>query len=667
MKPLIRLGLACLATAVVPCASAQAPTAESFARHAEITDVALSPSGKYVALAVPSADGMETQLHIVPLDGSGKTRALRFGSQQHVTALTWTADEQIVVSRAKMEPLHARPYSYGELMSTDTTGKSQDTLFGYIPDDGNRTGKRKDQGFASVAKVLDEEPGKALVEFTCWQHLCGEESPTVVFKVDTVTGNRKQVERSDQPAGFQFDRSGRARLKVMEKDGEPVLHYRPGLDDGWLPVPRSLAGYSMSALRFEQGNNAAYAVISDQREPAQLYKVDFAAGTRTLLIGRDDAAVGQLLAAGPNDVPFGVVFDSDKPTVRYLDPNSEWVKLHAGLLKAFPGQMVNFLDRTRDGGKVLFYVWSDRNPGAYYVLHRDGNRVQLINEAMPWIQSGAMAATRPIEFRSSDGLKLFGFYTAPSGKSGPQPLVVMPHGGPHGIYDAWGYDADAQFLASRGYAVLQVNFRGSGGRGEAFERAGYRQWGGKIMDDIADGARWAIDNKLADPARICTYGASFGGYAALMNTIRNPGLYKCAIGYVGVYDLQVMHKEGDITETRNGRAYLDRVLGVDQAELIANSPARNVQKIGVPVLLVQGTLDTRVPMDQFNALKRAFLQAGLPIETFVVTGEGHGFYKPANRAELYRRMDEFLRKHIGPATASSTSLEAASSQARMGR
>lgn len=647
MNRSLAFGLACLAWAcALPCL-AQAPTAEDFARHAEVSGVSLSPSGKYVALAVPAAAGTETQLHIVPLDGSGKTQVLRFGKQQHVSDMVWSDDEQIVVSRAKMEPLHARPYSYGELMSTDIRGKGQDTLFGYLPDDGTYSGKRKDQGFARVTHVLENEPGQVLVEFTCWPNRCGEESPTVVFKVDTITGNRKQVERSSKPANFFYDRAGRPRVRVTEADGMPVLHYRPGKDDAWLPVPVDLAGYSMAAVRFDTDNDTAYALISDRQEPEQLYRLSFSTGSRSLLIGREEAAVGRLLAAGPNEIPFGVVFDSDKPAVRYVDPESQWVKLHSGLLKAFPGQMIDILDHSRDGNTLLFHAWSDRNPGAYYLLHTKTNQVQLINESAPWIKVEAMATTRPIEFRSSDGLKLFGFFTAPSGKSGPLPTIVMPHGGPHGVYDTWGFDTDAQFLASLGYGVLQVNFRGSGGRGDRFERLGYRQWGGKMMDDIAQGLRWAIENKLADPARVCAYGASFGGYAAMMGTIRDPGAYKCAIGYVGVYDLQVMQEEGDIIGTRRGREYLDRVIGTDPAELAANSPARNVDKIQVPVFLVQGTLDRRVPMDQFYALKKAIEKTGVPVQTMVVRGEGHGFYDPANRAELYRAVQAFLDKHIG--------------------
>ncbi len=635
--------LAALASAP---AWAQLIPVEDFSKHGKVSGVTLSPSGKHVALATPTDDGMETQLHILALDGSS-SQILRFGRQQHVSGVTWTADDQIVVSRAKMEPLHARPYSYGELLSSDIRGKTQETLFAYVEDDGVRAGRRKDQGFASLAYLLADEPGNALVDFTCWRSVCGEESPTVIYKVDTRTGTRKEIERSAKPASFYFDRKGTPRLRItVDSQDEPVLHYRPQAHADWVAVPASLAGYTMYGLTFEQDNNAAYALISDAREAAKLYRVDFSAGTRTLLAGRDDAAISHLMYGGYDGVPFGVVFDSDKPSIRYLDNSSEWAKLHAGLMKSFAGQMVTISDFSRDNRKVLFTTWSDRHPGNYYLLDRDAGKIQLVSEYKPWIKPEQMAPTRPFEFTGKDGLKLFGFYTAKAGATGPQPMIVMPHGGPHGPYDRWQFDEDVQFFASRGYAVLQVNFRGSGGRGEAFERLGYREWGGKMMDDIADGVRWAIDNKLADPNRICTFGASFGGYAALMEPIRHPELYKCAIGYVGVYDLTVMHKEGDIAESKSGRRYLDRVLGADQAVLIANSPARNIDKIKVPVMLVQGRLDQRVPMDQFDALERAFRKQGVPIETMVVGGEGHGFYKPENRADLYRRLEAFLDKNM---------------------
>lgn len=646
MPYLARLAALCMLFPAV--ALAQRPAPEDFARRAEVNEVAISPDGKHVAMAVPSADGMETQLHIVPLDGSGTVQALRFGRQEHVSGIIWSDNNQVVVSHAKMEPLKAQPYSLGELFTSDISGKNQSTLFAYVPNDGMTSGRRKDEGFASVAKVLDDEPGMIMVEFDRWRRSGNDKGGTAIYKVDTRTGSRKEIERFGQSASFSFDNSGEARLRVfLDDNDDPVMAYRPTPGSDWTSVPKSLAGYSMSFTRIEADNNTAYAFITDNDAPQQLYKVDLAAGTRVRLAGRDDMDLGRVMYAGHNGAPYGVFYDAGKPSVVYLDPASPWAILHAGLMKSFPGNLVMILDYTRDDSKVLFYVYGDRNPGAYYVLDRNTKKVQLINQAMPWLKNTALASTTPISFTTRDGLTLHGFYTGPA-TPGPKPMIVMPHGGPHGPYDKWGYQADAQFLASRGYGVLQVNYRGSGGRGMEFQKSGYRQWGGKMQDDLADGVNWAIANKVADPNRICTYGASYGGYAALMQPIRYPGMYKCAIGYVGVYDLQVMKKAGDVKETPAGRRVLDRYLGTDVANLQAWSPAQNADKVKVPVFLVQGNIDRRVPMEQFNALKNAFDSSGTPVETMIGEGEGHGFYKPENRAELYRKMEAFLNKYIGP-------------------
>ena len=179
-------------------------------------------------------------------------------------------------------------------------------------------------------------------------------------------------------------------------------------------------------------------------------------------------------------------------------------------MKKFTGQMVYFLTFTRDDSKVLFWTSSDRVPGNYYLLDRaNGNKIVQIGARMPWFEGKQVAQMKPIEFKTRDGAKLYGYYTAPVGAApGPKPLVVMPHGGPFGPSDTWGLDDDVQFLASRGYGVLQVNYRGSGGRGDKFTNQAFKQWGGMIQNDITDGVKYAIDQKLADPDRICMYGAS---------------------------------------------------------------------------------------------------------------------------------------------------------------
>lgn len=626
-------------------AAAQIP-AETFARRAELHSVSLAPDGRHLALAVPVNDGTETQLQVLSLDGSGETQVLRFGKMQHVSDIVWSADDQLVVSRAKLRPFVEQPVSYGELMSSGIDGSNQSVLFAYLPDKGNTRGRRKDTGFASVVKVLDQEPGQVLVRFECWRTVCGDEPPTVIFKVDTVHGGRTEVERMEEPAWFDFDRSGRARIATTYDDaGNPVLRYRPGAGNEWQPMPKALAGRSIGTTWFAPDNNTVYAVVSDRGEPGQLYKLDLAAGTRTKLAGRDDVGISHLMYAGFEGEPFAVVYDADKPSIQYLDPQSEWAQMHLGLLRSFPGQMLSLRGASRDNGKLLLSTWSDRDPGAWYVFDRNERKLQKVAGYQPWIDPAQMTPTRPISFQARDGTTLYGFLT--SRGQGPRPLVVMPHGGPFGVYDRWTYDPDVQFLASRGYAVLQVNFRGSGGRGELSMQSGWKEWGGKIQDDIADGVRWAIAQNLVDPQRICVFGASFGGYSALMQPIRYPDLYKCAIGYAGVYDLNLMRKTDSFSITEGGKRFFDRTLGTDPAMLAEISPSNHVDQLRVPVLLVHGKNDKVADFDQFQAMERALRDAGRTPETLVVASEGHGFINPQNRTTLYERIEAFLDEHIG--------------------
>src|SRR5688572_16904899 len=252
------------ACATLP-AIAQTIPATDFAKRAEAWGATLSPTGEYAAIKVPTPDGLETQLHVVTL-ANGKTQVLRFGRMEHVSDVTWTADNHLVVARAKLDPLDPRPYSTGQLMSSDVSGKNQDVLFGYVPDNGITRGKRKDEGWSELVKVIDEEPGMALVDFTC--ATCGREPDTVIFKVDTRSGARQEIERGGQVATYQFDRTGEPRIRrTLDDSDNPVLHYRKTKGAAWEPLPKSIAGRRLFNARFEADNNVMYAFVADEMEP----------------------------------------------------------------------------------------------------------------------------------------------------------------------------------------------------------------------------------------------------------------------------------------------------------------------------------------------------------------------------------------------------------------
>lgn len=249
--------------------------AGQFAKHPEISEASLSPTGEYLALTVPTEDGSETQLQIVPLDGVGKTIALRFGKRQHVVAPTWTADDVVTVARAELEPLLGRPVSLGELRSTRIDGTNRQALFAYMEDDGVIRGALKDTGFADIVKVQDEQPGMALVSYRCWD--CGEEPDSVIFSVDTRSGKRQEIERVHELADFIFDQQGKARVKMAyDRDNVQSVSYRPQPGDDWQPMPRTLVGGRITFGRFDLDAHTLYALVSDHGEAEQLYRIDLA-------------------------------------------------------------------------------------------------------------------------------------------------------------------------------------------------------------------------------------------------------------------------------------------------------------------------------------------------------------------------------------------------------
>lgn len=635
--------------------NAQLLPVDDFVKQAEVSEVAISPTGEYVALASLTPDGRETQLRLIKLDGTSNI-TVRIANNQHITNLVWTDDHRIVVSRAEKDFGEERPHSTGELYAVDADGKHREMLFGYAPDVAGKRGRRKDYGHAEIAKVLTDKPGFVLVSYYSYEQ--GSEPDSVIYLVDTNSGERREVERVKRAESMNFDQSGKLRVLVtLDGNDVPVMSYRPTADAALQPMPKALVGFRTYGGRFAPDGQVAYLYISDAGEPAQLFRVDMAKATREKVAGKEDQDVSYAQIGGTRGTPFAVVYDAGQPSVQYVDSKSEWAQLHAGMMKRFPGELVVFTGFTRNDEKVLFHVFSDRNPGAFYQYDRTAKVITLVMEGRPWIKPERMAPMLPVEIPAKDGSKLFGFYTAQG--TGLKPLVVMPHGGPIGPYDSWGYDADAQFLASRGYAVLQVNFRGSGGRGYNFEHAGWAQWGELIQDDIADGVRWAIAQGKADPARVCIFGASFGGYSALMNAARNPGMYKCAIGYAGVYDLNLLSKTDWSTRSRSGRRDFDRKVGSDRDKRSAQSPTNFADKLALPVFLVHGKEDQTARVDQYQAMVSALGASGHKPQTMLVDGEGHGFYNPKNVADLYRRIEAFLDSNIGAGAGSAGATAAA--------
>jgi len=313
---------------------------------------------------------------------------------------------------------------------------------------------------------------------------------------------------------------------------------------------------------------------------------------------------------------------------------------------------VNLLSWSLDRSKFIIYSYSDKSPGSFYLLDAKSRKVEWLADVAPWIHPKEMAAMKPVRYAARDGLEIPAYLTLPRESSGKSlPMVVVVHGGPWVSGDRWGYDPEVQFLASRGYAVLQPNFRGTTRYGWKHYSASFRQWGLAMQDDIEDGVRWAIGQGIADPKRVAIYGASYGGYATLMGLAKTPELYRCGIDYVGVTDIPLM-----LTATWSDFAYSDwitysapLIMGdadKDAEQLRKTSPVNLASRIKVPVLMAYGAADVRVPIEHGTRMKAALDRAGVKYEWMVMEGEGHGFQDLENQKAFYGAMEKFLAAHM---------------------
>ena len=347
---------------------------------------------------------------------------------------------------------------------------------------------------------------------------------------------------------------------------------------------------------------------------------------------------------------LGVSYEGHKGTTRHFF-DREAGELFGRMERHLRGYELGIVGSDKAEDKYIVYAGSDRTAGAYYIYDVATDTMTKLADLRPWIKQEEMAEMLPIEYTARDGERIEGYLTLPVGKTLRNaknlPVVVNPHGGPW-ARDSWGFNPEAQFLANRGYAVLQMNFRGSTGFGRRFTEIAFGKWGQEMQDDITDGVNWLIGKGIADPARIAIYGGSYGGYATLQGIVKDPDLYACAIDYVGVSNLFSFLN----TIPPYWKPLLDQMYEMvgnpetQQEMLRENSPALNAGRIKTPLLVVQGANDPRVNINESNQMVEALRARGVEVDYMVKDNEGHGFHNEENRFDFYRAMEKFFGKHL---------------------
>ena len=643
------LALACIAQPEAAAEPAQIPVMD-FVRNPTYSSVKISPTGEYLALTVDRGD--LDVLTVLRTRDLGIVKVTQLPNEKSVGTFYWVSPQRLMFNSVRKVGRFAAPFNTGEWYSVNADGSAPRVLEMW-----NKGPRELPQNTRySLLDNPQNDDGKIVM--TMAYPRSSESANTEVVEVDTLNGRWKSLGRAPRGnCGFALDAGRQARFAICSdyknaagQFDEVTELYRRDDNGDWALVNSSNASGKSLEVFGSSRDGRIYATESDGKSTSTFGTVDPATGAFKSLF-RDPVSdpSGYIASVDGSDVVLGIVTAAGKPQVTMLDQEHKDAQLYASLTAAFPDQFVSLSSATRDGKQIVVQVYSDSNPGELYLFDRDTNKARFLMQQRKWIDAKRMASVKPVALTTRDGLKIHGYLTVPKGSAGKNlPMIVNVHGGPMGPRDDWGFNWESQLLASRGYLVLQINYRGSGGFGKGFQDMAYGQWATGIMNDIIDATRWTIEQGYADKDRVCIYGGSFGGYASMMAPAREQGMFKCAFGYVGAYDAEIQMTKSDTSQAESGRMYLQRALGKTKPERDAMSPVNHAGKIGIPVYLAAGARDPRCPPENTEAMNKALIAAGNAPEGMMITsGEMHGFYKDENKLKLYTEMLNFFARHIG--------------------
>ncbi len=640
------LALAALASQL-PARAQEVPLMDFF-KLPQYTSVSIAPDGKNLAALAP----VKGRQNLVVLDIAKRSaQPLTSFESRDVVEYRWVNSKRLVLRTGTLGERQADSRG-GGLFAIDVDGGNVRQL---AEGSDEMRGNEASRYVFRAVQIIRRIPGESdeiIAQEVVFELAANRQVAGPVFRLDTRTGRRSNLSLGKPGSGetesWIVDNKAVARGFTVQNRGKVSIYYRSGADDPWLLVEeRDAIAPGLAPLAANEAGRGLYVLSHKDRDRASVHLWDPA--TKSL---------GPALAEHPLvDITeplmdfgtlVGVSYKSGRRGFAYFDEGLARVQLRID--KALPNT-VNFLTWSQDRSKFLITTYSDVLPASYYLMDAKSGKVEWLADAMPWIKPAQMAKREPVRYKARDGQDVPAFLTLPRGSSGKNlPLVVVVHGGPWVPSAEWGFDPEAQFLASRGYAVLQPDFRGTIGYGWKHFRSSFRQWGLTMQDDITDGVRWAVAQGLADKNRVCIYGASYGGYAVMMGLAKDPELYRCGVNFVGVTDIETMLSASwsDFANSDFLR-YSARDMMGDAAEadkLAAVSPVKQAAKIRAPVLMAYGGDDRRVPIVHGNMMRSALEANGKKYEWMVFDGEGHGFRSPDNQAKFYGSVERFLKENL---------------------
>lgn len=624
-----------IATAIGGSVQAQGTAATPvsvFSERPIVTDPELSPDGRRAA-ARGTVRG-KSSLAIIDLDRPGLSPRIFGVADGEIADINWAGDQRVLVTISVPGAFFGLPML--RLIAIDLHNNTMKVL------------DPKSRGlFGGVVLHADPDGGWALV--SSQDSLF--ETPSVK-RVDLSTGSATLIERARANVwNWYADDQGVVRAGIAYEGRRWTVWYRATAADplkaarGKLPKDDDGA---VDSLRFLAGDRTGIIITNSRTGRFAVYRYDFQTGEIGQAIYEHPKVDVTSIVADPiTGAVEGVKYEDDRRHIAWLDP--QMGILQRRLEKALPDAENVIVGQSRDKNRVLIWSAGAARPGLYYLFDQAANLLTPVIQPYGSLADTRLAPVTPVSYAARDGLTIPAYLTLPRERAaGRLPLILMPHGGPF-ERDSWEYDPFVQFLASRGYAVLQPQFRGSTGYGRDFVKKGYGEWGRKMQDDLDDGVEWLVASGKADPKRVCIMGASYGGYAALWGAIRNPERYRCAISLAGVTDLssQMRYSRKSFAAPRYFRQWQDVVKGEGDkgVELSSVSPAAQAARLKVPVLIAHGENDEVVPPLQARKMIDALKQHRTPVDTVFYKDEGHGLSKKENVEDYLKRVEAFLTKH----------------------
>ena len=602
---------------------------EDFFRNSERTGYQLSPDGSYISYMAPYKDRLNVFVRRVDETDEHAIRITN-ETERSVAGYMWADNQRLLYMK-------------------DTAGDENYQLYGVHRDGSDDRAYTAFDGVrTSLIDDLEEQPGVVMIGMN-------KRNPEVFdpYRLNIETGELTLLaENPGNIQGWMTDHDGRLRVATAIVDGvNTQILYRDTEDEPFRPVLTTNFRDVVSFMEFTPDNKEVYAATNLHRDKTILVRMNPATCEELeVLYENERYDIASISYSRKRKKLLSVYCTGHKEPVRhYFDAEEE--QLRQRIKAHFPNQRYGIADTDKAEENYLIYVGGDRTRGSYWHYNALTDEAKKIADLAPWIKSDEMNAMHPVCYTTRDGLQIEAYLTLPDGLTPDTakqlPIVVNPHGGPW-ARDCWGYSSEVQFLSNRGYAVFQMNFRGSTGYGRHFLEASYKQWGLKMQDDITDGVKWLIEQGIANPNRIAIYGGSYGGYATLAGLTFTPDLYACGIDYVGVSNLFTFMQ----TIPPYWRPMLEMMYEQvghpehDADQLAATSPALHADKIKVPLFVAQGANDPRVNKAESDQMVEALRQRGVVVEYMVKDNEGHGFHNQENRFDFYRAMERFLKAHL---------------------